>query len=295
MTKLLGAQVLKDLQTFVSALDAVFGGFRQRAEQTYRLLQAPGTAFVVVATPERDAMREASYFVERLAEERMPLAGLVVNRVHRSPAAALSAARSTAAAEDLESRGEHELTAAVLRLHAGRMQLAAREHREQEHFVSAHPTVPVAQVPAMAEDVHDLEGLRRIGELLAQTRDCDHGRPPCPPPRSYTDAGRATCVRARPNSAGDQLICSLVLFFGHLQQVSPGVHIRTPPQQRSPFALGHPAPHPELDAIVQRIGEALGTDRASSADQLRPVLGSTLNEQTRQDPHPYRRHGRSNP
>ncbi|GAA0933571.1 ArsA family ATPase [Nonomuraea longicatena] len=167
MTKLLGAQVLKDLQTFVSALDAVFGGFRQRAEATYRLLQAPGTAFVVVAAPERDAMREASYFVERLAEERMPLAGLVVNRVHKSAASTLSAARSAAAAEDLDARGEHELTAAVLRLHTGRMQLAAREHREQEHFVSAHPTVPVVQVRAMTEDVHDLAGLRRIGESLA--------------------------------------------------------------------------------------------------------------------------------
>ncbi|WP_308249818.1 ArsA family ATPase [Sphaerisporangium fuscum] len=166
MTKILGAQFLKDIQTFVAALDAVFGGFRQRAEQTYRLLQAPGTAFLVVAAPERDAMREASYFVERLAEERMPLAGLVVNRVHRSPAPALSAARSTAAAEDLETRGEHELTAAVLRLHAGRMQLAARENREQEHFATAHPTVPISQVLAMPEDVHDLAGLRRIGELL---------------------------------------------------------------------------------------------------------------------------------
>ncbi|MCF6466817.1 ArsA family ATPase [Nonomuraea sp. MG754425] len=167
MTKLLGAQVIKDLQTFVSALDAVFGGFRQRAEMTYQLLQAPGTAFLVVAAPERDAMREASYFVERLAEERMPLAGLVVNRVHTSPASGLSAARSAAAAEDLESRGEHELTAAVLRLHAGRMQLSAREHREQEHFISAHPTVPVVRVRAMSEDVHDLTGLRQIGDLLA--------------------------------------------------------------------------------------------------------------------------------
>ncbi|MEU9835089.1 ArsA family ATPase [Streptosporangium sp. NPDC048047] len=167
MTKLLGAQVLKDLQTFVSALDAVFGGFRARAEQTYQLLQAPGTAFVVVAAPERDAMREASYFVERLAEERMPLAGVVINRVHRSPAEGLSAARSAAAAEELESRGGHDLAAAVLRLHAGRMQLAAREHREREHFVTAHPTVPVAEVPAMWEDVHDLEGLRQIGKLLA--------------------------------------------------------------------------------------------------------------------------------
>ncbi|GAA0819542.1 ArsA family ATPase [Streptosporangium amethystogenes subsp. fukuiense] len=167
LTKLLGAQVLKDLQTFVSALDAVFGGFRARADQTYRLLQAPGTAFLVVASPERDAIREASYFVERLAEERMPLAGLVVNRVHRSPAAVLSGARSAAAAEDLEARGEHELTSAVLRLHADRMQLAAREQREQEHFISAHPTVPVARVPAMSQDVHDLEGLREVGDLLA--------------------------------------------------------------------------------------------------------------------------------
>jgi anion-transporting ArsA/GET3 family ATPase len=167
LTKVLGAQVLKDIQTFISALDAVFGGFRQRAEQTYRLLQAPGTAFLVIAAPERDAMREASYFVERLAQERMPLAGLVVNRVHRSPAPALSAARSTAAAEDLEARGEHELTSAVLRLHAGRMQLAARERREQDHFTSVHPTVPITQVPAMPEDVHDLAGLRQIGALLA--------------------------------------------------------------------------------------------------------------------------------
>ncbi|WP_169980815.1 MULTISPECIES: ArsA family ATPase [unclassified Microbispora] len=167
LTKVIGAQVLRDIQMFVTALDAVFGGFRQRAEQTYRLLQAPGTAFVVVAAPERDAMREASYFVERLADERMPLAGLVVNRVHRPLAPSLSAARSSAAAEDLDARGEHELTAAVLRLHAGRMQLAAREQRQQEHFTSAHPTVPIAQVPAMPEDVHDLAGLRQIGQLLA--------------------------------------------------------------------------------------------------------------------------------
>ena len=170
LTKVIGAQVLKDIQTFVSALDAVFGGFRQRAEQTYRLLQAPGTAFLVVATPERDAMREAAYFVERLAADRMPLAGLVVNRVHRSPVPALSAARSTAAAEELEARGEHPLTAAALRLHADRMHLAAREQREQEHFRSAHPTVPICQVPAMSEDVHDLAGLREIGELLAARR-----------------------------------------------------------------------------------------------------------------------------
>src|SRR5580698_9202958 len=108
LTKILGTQVLRDVQTFVSALDTMFGGFRERADYTYQLLRAPGTAFLVVAAPEPDALREASYFVERLAEERMPLAGLILNRVQRPPAAQLSAARSMAAAEMLEASAAGE-------------------------------------------------------------------------------------------------------------------------------------------------------------------------------------------
>ncbi|MER5432919.1 ArsA family ATPase [Streptomyces sp. NPDC002588] len=100
--KLLGGQLLKDVQTFVAAMDSMFGGFRTRADATYKLLQAPGTAFLVVAAPERDALREAAYFVERLAAEDMPLAGLVLNRVHGSGAAQLSAERALAAAENLD-------------------------------------------------------------------------------------------------------------------------------------------------------------------------------------------------
>ena len=176
LTRVLGAQVLRDVQTFVSALDTMFGGFRERADYTYRLLRAPGTAFLVIAAPEPDALREASYFVERLAQEGMPLAGLILNRVHGSPAARLSAARSLAAAETLQAadngsadygsaeRGPHALAIAALRLHAERMQLTAAERRVSEHFTTAHPHVPVAQVPDQADDVHDLAGLRAVGD-----------------------------------------------------------------------------------------------------------------------------------
>jgi anion-transporting ArsA/GET3 family ATPase len=172
LTKILGAQVLRDVQTFVSALDTMFGGFRERADYTYQLLRAPGTSFLVIAAPEPDALREASYFVERLAAEGMPLAGLVLNRVHELPAARLSAARSLAAAETLQAAddgaqdgaGGHALAVAVLRLHAGRMELAASERRLAEHFTAAHPHIPVVQIPAQPEDVHDLDGLAAIGE-----------------------------------------------------------------------------------------------------------------------------------
>jgi anion-transporting ArsA/GET3 family ATPase len=167
LTKILGAQVLKDVQTFVAALDTMFGGFRERADTTYRLLQAPGTAFVVVATPERDALREASYFVERLGEEGMPLAGLVLNRVHSGGAKSLSVERALAGAETLDESGEHPLAAGLLRLHAERARIHAREQQLRRRFTAAHPRVPVVDIPALAGDVHDLAGLREIGSALA--------------------------------------------------------------------------------------------------------------------------------
>ncbi|GGQ74623.1 ArsA family ATPase [Streptomyces pilosus] len=248
--KVLGGQLLKDVQTFVAAMDSMFGGFRTRADATYKLLQAPGTAFLVVAAPERDALREAAYFVERLAAENMPLAGLVLNRVHGSGADRLSAERALAAAENLEDSrivdqeggkaglrnspetyGSSEppapsgasapsvtpahdvpgegspatadatetavngtetaadgtetavdpdaatpegavdrLTAGLLRLHAERMQLLSREQRTRDRFTALHPEVAVTEVAALPGDVHDLTGLRDIGDRLATDR-----------------------------------------------------------------------------------------------------------------------------
>ncbi|MGW5350313.1 ArsA family ATPase [Streptomyces sp. NPDC004031] len=231
LNKVMGAGLLRDIQTFVAAMDTMFGGFRTRADATYRLLQAPGTAFLVVAAPERDALREAAYFVERLADEDMPLAGLVLNRVHGSGAAQLTAERALAAAEALEdaaaeaaeesahtartgerdvalteknpdrrivdhgaghadsrqdrpddagtadttegagdtaTAGTERLAAGLLRLHAERMQVVARERRTRDRFVSVHPEVPMVEVTALPGDVHDLEGLRAIGDELAE-------------------------------------------------------------------------------------------------------------------------------
>jgi len=169
LTKVLGGQVLRDLQTFVAALDTVFGGFRQRAQQTYALLQADQTAFLVVAAPEPDAMREAAYFVERLSGDRMPLRGLVVNRSTLAEGEELSAAAAEAAAERLETQrdGAAAVTAGLLRLHADRALLVERQDQLRTRFAAAHPHVATAVVPALAGDVHDLDGLREIGTLLA--------------------------------------------------------------------------------------------------------------------------------
>ena len=60
-----------------------------------------------------------------------------------------------------------EITAGLLRLHAERMQVIAREQRTRDRFTSLHPEVAVAEVAALPGDVHDLAGLRAIGDRLA--------------------------------------------------------------------------------------------------------------------------------
>jgi anion-transporting ArsA/GET3 family ATPase len=171
-TKVLGGDLLRDLSSFVSALETMFGGFRERAQHTYELLKTPGTAFVVVAAPEPDALREASYFVERLSEEHMPLAGLVVNRMRRTAVGdnPLPAARAEAAADVLAGKPDDpatRLAEAALRVHAELAAAAEHDARMATRFAAAHPGVPMVAVPALPADVHDLDGLRRIGDLLA--------------------------------------------------------------------------------------------------------------------------------
>ncbi|MFF4595404.1 ArsA family ATPase [Amycolatopsis sp. CA-161197] len=167
VSTIIGGQLLADASAFMQAFDSMFGGFRERARKTAELLRSSGTSFLVIAAPEPDALREASYFVERLAGESMPLGGLVANRTH-PVLASLSASEAIAAAESLQKGGTNApLAEAVLRLHADRVALAERENRLLARFTKAHPEVPLVRVPALAGDVHDLEGLRDIGTKLA--------------------------------------------------------------------------------------------------------------------------------
>ncbi len=165
VTTILGGDLLTDAARFVQLFEDMFGGFRQRAQATYELLRDEGTSFVVVATCEADALREASYFADRLNADGMPLAGLVLNRTHPT-LAALPRGEAEAALDRLGSSAP--LAAAVLRVHLDRLSVHASEQRMRSRFVRAHPTLPIVSVPAAAGDVHDVDALRDIGAALAK-------------------------------------------------------------------------------------------------------------------------------
>jgi anion-transporting ArsA/GET3 family ATPase len=164
--------MLSDAASFVQSLDATFGGFREKADRTYALLKRRGTQFVVVSAAEPDALREASFFVDRLSEERMPLAGLILNRTHPM-LCSLPVERAIDGAQTLEDEpeatdapGTKGLAMAVLQIHADRAATSKREIRLLSRFTGANPHVAIVGVPSLPFDVSDLEALRAIADQM---------------------------------------------------------------------------------------------------------------------------------
>ncbi|WP_454163906.1 ArsA family ATPase [Gordonia iterans] len=160
---IIGADILRDVATFVQSLDSMFGGFSERADRTYAMLKRPGTNFVVVAAPEPDALREASFFVNRLAHDSMPLCGLIVNRTHPD-LTSISIPSSETALEHVSD----DLTRGVLAVHVDRAKTARREAHLMERFTSANPSVATVHVPALPFEVADAAALRAVADQITQ-------------------------------------------------------------------------------------------------------------------------------
>lgn len=163
ISRIVGSAMLSDASEFVQALDSTFGGFATRAARTQAVLRRRGTEFVVVATAEAPALREAGFFVDRLTEEGMPLAGVVINRTHPrlvelGPDEATAGARRVA--------GDYPETAAALDIHTERALTAREEVRLISGFTKQRPSVPIVGVPSLPFEVSSLTALRALGSQL---------------------------------------------------------------------------------------------------------------------------------
>jgi anion-transporting ArsA/GET3 family ATPase len=172
-SKITGAGVLDDLADFFQSFEGMYSGFKDRAQSVYHLLASPESAFVVVASPEPPALREARYFLQRLEQDGMPTAGLVVNRVTPGPQgdlADLDDALVATAAAALDGGGSAETAAAaLLRLHLDRVEVTRREQRAITAALQGIDPRALVEVPRLGGDVHDLDGLARVGAHLAPT------------------------------------------------------------------------------------------------------------------------------
>jgi hypothetical protein len=52
-------------------------------------------------------------------------------------------------------------------MHAVQAEIAARHRVLAKRFIAGHPGIPMVEVPAASGDIHDLLGLRTVGDALA--------------------------------------------------------------------------------------------------------------------------------
>ncbi|QBI21955.1 ArsA family ATPase [Egibacter rhizosphaerae] len=167
-SRITGSGVLEDLGEFFQSFEGMYEGFKQRANDVYHLLQSSESGFVVVSTAEDHTLREARYFLQRLARDGMPTAGLVVNRT--TPPLPDELADSphlrTAAASLADGEEPAPAAAALLELAAEDDAVAHREHRAL--VAGLHRTDPgvLVEIPQRAEDIHDIGGLDWVGAHL---------------------------------------------------------------------------------------------------------------------------------
>ena len=183
--RILGSQFLEDIAEFFLNFQSMYEGFVERAQAVERLLRDRRTTFVVVSTLEPAPVREAEFFVSALAERRLHLGALVLNKtlpdfLLAAPGEAAArvlcrdpdaAAKVIAAAPKQTPRQKSLDQATVSRvLHTVgesflNFSVVAKREAELRTELAAAPDL-VLRVPYFEADVCDLAGLARMGDHL---------------------------------------------------------------------------------------------------------------------------------
>jgi anion-transporting ArsA/GET3 family ATPase len=168
--RLTGKGFLEHLAEFVSELNELFGGFRERAALVSKAFRSPELAYVLVTSAAPAAIDEVSYFSARLRSQGMRTDAVVVNRLQPSPEPADAEAVRTAASELGLS-----LSGSMLE----KVQRAAADDRARALFEASQleeldralgPDAPkLWRVPVFAADVHDVRSLSHVAARLFPT------------------------------------------------------------------------------------------------------------------------------
>jgi anion-transporting ArsA/GET3 family ATPase len=169
-----GVAVLSQVSEFFAGMGELFDGFEARVERVTALLRDEQTAFVLVAGPGEQVLGQAEYLQGRMADKGMPLKGVVMNRVHELDGALerqpllVGAEEAFASIATAKGLAAPEALAAVF-AGTGRdyVSRAQGDALRIELFRAGLPVgLPIAQVPDLSSDIHDIDGLRALHRYL---------------------------------------------------------------------------------------------------------------------------------
>lgn len=160
LARVVGATVVDEAVAFFQSFQGMEDGFKERAQTTLTLLGDDRTSFVLVASPRSDTLDEARYFLDRIRAADLDAAGVVVNRM--LPSVPVGAKRAAELRNELAGTSAAGAATALADLTAA----AADDHDRVDELAEAAPQAVLVTVPLLTDDVHDVDGLRRIAELL---------------------------------------------------------------------------------------------------------------------------------
>jgi anion-transporting ArsA/GET3 family ATPase len=175
LARFVGSQFIDDLAVFFTEFNDIIGGFRTRAEETFALLRQPRVGFLLVASPEPMAMREALAFHERLVAAGMPFIGFIVNKVlpalpTRADPATIAAALGAHPGVTALGMSGTTRTMAAQALFAAHGELETLAEADRAAVAKLRATGGASsllvQVPLMQGDVHDVERLVALERYL---------------------------------------------------------------------------------------------------------------------------------
>ena len=163
LKRITGSDLIKDLSEFFGAFGDMAIGIRERAGIVKTLLADPGTTFLLVTSPRRDAIDEAIFFRRRLRRSGMPFGAAVVNRVHEG---VHETANGEDVVDDLVALLGERLGRRVARNFDDYRRIGERDRANVERLAAELRDGPLVQVPLLDDDVHDVAGLRALAEHL---------------------------------------------------------------------------------------------------------------------------------
>lgn len=159
-----GVSALVEISEFFTSMSSLFEGFGERVQRVYELLRSSQTAFVLVASPAEQVLTEAEYFCRQVMDLSIPLRAVVFNRVHRESALAWRPGDEQWLQEVLTRAvgNAEEARALVENFFLYEVQARGDDVRIERFLDQIPEGVALATVPNFDEDLHDLDGLRRM-------------------------------------------------------------------------------------------------------------------------------------
>jgi anion-transporting ArsA/GET3 family ATPase len=162
LKRVTGIDLLKDLSEFFQSFGDMAAGIGERAQRVGKLLGQRDTTFLLVTSPQRDAIDEAIFFHRRLRDQRLPFGGAIVNRMHEGPPGSADAGVTG----DLEALLGDKLGRKVARNFEDHRRLAEHDRTNLRRLMRELGREPLIAVPLLDDDVHDIEGLAELDEYL---------------------------------------------------------------------------------------------------------------------------------